>query len=117
MLPGIELRVAAARVAAAVTPVRAEVMAVAAARVTPPAVPAASSTAGVGAALAVSLCRQLSLCYLLPRGLEGRDGSVVHSAVAKGQLLHLRGSRVEQDPHAAGHLGDVIFSPRGLLKG
>ena len=55
MLPGIELRVAAVRVAAAVSPVRAEVMAVAAARATAPAVPAASSTAAVGAALAVSL--------------------------------------------------------------
>lgn len=61
MLPGIELRVAAVRVAAAVSPVRAEVMAVAAARAMAPAVPAASSTVAVGAALAVSLCRQLSL--------------------------------------------------------
>lgn len=70
----------------------------------------------VVAAAVVLFCWWLLLCRLLLCGLEGRDSSVGHSAVAKGQLLHLCGSWLEQDSHAARHLGYVIFSPRGLLE-
>lgn len=68
------------------------------------------------AAAVVLFCWWLLLCRLLLCGLEGRDSSVSHSTVAKGQLLHLCGSWLEQDSHAARHLGYVIFSPRGLLE-